>query len=869
MPTFTVWQFALAGAIAAAGPVIIHLLNRRRYRTVKWAAMDFLREAMQRNRRILQIRDLILMAMRSLACLLFGLALARPFFSSTESEFDDRQPLHAIVVLDNSLSMNYETLGGTLLERAKSKAKKYVDKLPPGSRVSVIPACGAAAGYSLDPYANKESATEAIERIVAVDRPASITRVVNESQKAAEALPEMAKRYVFLGDQQQSTWQGLNTPEQFKDLPAMQIVNVAPDDYENSWVSDVRIQDDIADVETPTKLVVDVKHVGNNPRHDVQVSLWVDKAEVATKTVTLDAGPGSREVDFDFLFSSYQPELERPLFVPVRATIAPDKLSADDERFLAAPVVAALPVVFIDQYGADEENPAQNRLGETRHLRKLLAPVASHGEMQRQLIKVRHLSVEQLQQDAINDARVVAIAGVQRLQHTQVQVLRDYVQQGGQLLIGAGADFDPAAWSETAWLHGQGILPLPLKREAIGEVPQPGATPKTFSLSFESLGNNPFFKLAGVPENDLRDIYAEPYFFKAVDVDSSDDALKSLRTSLAALLSEQLDELAAIDARETDLIRKETGGELSESERQQRLADAARRRELRPEWLTWTASAEFPAEAELPKEKSQRDRRLDDLVNASTPQVIARFTSDRGPAFLVQRQIGRGKVIFCSSGLLSSWNTLPKTNAIVMFDRILRNMIKATLPARNIDPTDQLTLPLPREDQQVIAQLQRPGGLEPEPIDVGFIGKDQRGVTLHGLLQRGLYTVSAKATALSADPALAEQGNVWEVPLAVNGGTNASESDTDESDLAPLSAGRFAELTEGSQLRWVEEGDEISLAGAAIRGQNLWWYLAAAVLLLLIAEMIVLAWPQLSAISNPQSAISNPPSAVPNVSVAR
>ena len=63
--SFTAWQFALAGAICAAGPIIIHLLNRRRFRVIQWAAMDFLREAMQRNRRIMQIRDIILLVLRT------------------------------------------------------------------------------------------------------------------------------------------------------------------------------------------------------------------------------------------------------------------------------------------------------------------------------------------------------------------------------------------------------------------------------------------------------------------------------------------------------------------------------------------------------------------------------------------------------------------------------------------------------------------------------------------------------------------------------------------------------------------------------------------------------------------------------------
>jgi hypothetical protein len=73
--------FAIAGLIAATAPVVIHLLNRRRFRVVDWAAMDFLREAVLRSRRILQWRELLLMALRTLCLLLFGLALARPYLS--------------------------------------------------------------------------------------------------------------------------------------------------------------------------------------------------------------------------------------------------------------------------------------------------------------------------------------------------------------------------------------------------------------------------------------------------------------------------------------------------------------------------------------------------------------------------------------------------------------------------------------------------------------------------------------------------------------------------------------------------------------------------------------------------------------------
>src|SRR5205085_1839760 len=162
--------FALAGLLAASGPVIIHLLNRRRYKVINWAAMDFLLEALQRNRRILQLRDLLLLALRTACVLLFGLALARPYFTQRQAAQGSNEPLHAILVVDNSASMSYEQLSGTLLDEAKSKAKEFLDALPDGSRISVLPLCGSAGGFSWDAYRTKEDAREALEKIEAVDR---------------------------------------------------------------------------------------------------------------------------------------------------------------------------------------------------------------------------------------------------------------------------------------------------------------------------------------------------------------------------------------------------------------------------------------------------------------------------------------------------------------------------------------------------------------------------------------------------------------------------------------------------------------------------------------------------------------------------
>ena len=47
-----VWPGLFYGGIAAASvPILIHLLNKRRFHRVKWAATEFLLEAERRNRR--------------------------------------------------------------------------------------------------------------------------------------------------------------------------------------------------------------------------------------------------------------------------------------------------------------------------------------------------------------------------------------------------------------------------------------------------------------------------------------------------------------------------------------------------------------------------------------------------------------------------------------------------------------------------------------------------------------------------------------------------------------------------------------------------------------------------------------------------
>ena len=64
----------LFGLAAVSVPIIIHLLNRRKFQKVVWAAMRFIKTSVEQNQRRMRVEDLILLALR---CLLLALLALR------------------------------------------------------------------------------------------------------------------------------------------------------------------------------------------------------------------------------------------------------------------------------------------------------------------------------------------------------------------------------------------------------------------------------------------------------------------------------------------------------------------------------------------------------------------------------------------------------------------------------------------------------------------------------------------------------------------------------------------------------------------------------------------------------------------------
>src|SRR5215475_7458985 len=115
----------LAGLLLASVPIIIHILNRRRFQIIDWPPMKYLKLTLKKNRRRIRIEQMILLAMRTLAVILLILAVARPVISqgSLSKLVPGRARTSRVIVIDDSLSMGYTTAGRTAFQVAQNAAQ--------------------------------------------------------------------------------------------------------------------------------------------------------------------------------------------------------------------------------------------------------------------------------------------------------------------------------------------------------------------------------------------------------------------------------------------------------------------------------------------------------------------------------------------------------------------------------------------------------------------------------------------------------------------------------------------------------------------------------------------------------------------------
>lgn len=140
----------LAGTALVAVPIVLHLVMRRQARELIFPALRFVQRRRESNRRKMQLRHWLLLALRCALIAGLAFALARPTLKGSGLRGKEGAPLAVAVVVDNSLRMQYVNQNRTRLEQATETAADLVGKFPEDSTVAVCDLGRAASGFAPD-----------------------------------------------------------------------------------------------------------------------------------------------------------------------------------------------------------------------------------------------------------------------------------------------------------------------------------------------------------------------------------------------------------------------------------------------------------------------------------------------------------------------------------------------------------------------------------------------------------------------------------------------------------------------------------------------------------------------------------------------
>ncbi len=474
---FVTPAFAVAGVALAAIPIVIHLLNRRRFKTVQWAAMNFLLKAMKKNRRRLKFEQWLLLATRCALLALLGLALARPMGcdNSTISRIAaQRAGLH-VFVIDDSGSMAYEAGragAATNLARAKQLAKEQIDRLSSGTEAVAIVTAAVPAVVELKPTYDLDAARAAVDRVEQTYAATDVAGALQLAMEVGRAEARQPERHLHvLTDSTRTAWEGASgdaikrlSPDLIKVFDVAHY-NVAIKGQDNAAAIELKPSVNLVTTQFPADFLATLREYGS--ARSVQTQWRLDDVVL----------PGGATVELDSTTPPVTQSQARfgsggPHVLSVSITGA-DKLRIDDTRYRVVDVASQLKTLIV------EGERGGGLLGSSGMFLSLaLSPPRIDGAAVQGYVSTEVIGELELGNKVLEDYSAVVLAGVGQITSPMAESLARYVNAGGSLVLFMGDAVSADTYNST-------LLPRKLLPGALVKRMNAAADQAAFTFDFK------------------------------------------------------------------------------------------------------------------------------------------------------------------------------------------------------------------------------------------------------------------------------------------------------------------------------------------------------------------------------------------------
>ncbi len=438
--------FVLFGLAAAAIPVIIHLLNRRKLAIIDFSSLRFLKELQHTSIRRLKLRQLILLLLRTFMIVALVLAFSRPALrGSLAGMVGGRAATTMVIVLDDSPSMTVRNEHGMLFSQAKEAATAILNAAREGDRVHLLRLSDAArTGDPLPSVEQVSAARAALQRMAPSQRSVPFSRGLAAVRTVVGESHDPNREVYLVSDLQASQFIGQphDSAAPIEPAPRIFLVPIPSGRQENAGIGSLERKTQILVKGRPVQMQTVIRNFGSLPMRGSLMSVYLDGSRVIQQSLDIQPQTSST-VPFTLI-------PKRRGILQGSIQLEDDALEIDNTRSFVLRIPDRIRVLMAGASAMETRFP---------YLALTLAGDSSMAG----LFAVERIEGERLPMTDLAPFDVLVLCGLRAFAPAEAERIATFVKSGGGVVLFPGDEANLQNYS-TVLLPRLGIPPLEASR---------------------------------------------------------------------------------------------------------------------------------------------------------------------------------------------------------------------------------------------------------------------------------------------------------------------------------------------------------------------------------------------------------------------
>ena len=471
----------LFGLIAASLPILLHILNLRKLKTIEFSSLQFLKEMQKNKIRRLKLKQIILLIIRTLLIVCIVLAFARPTIDRPITGLDSFAKSSSVILIDNSFSLDFSDANGNRFNQSKKIINEIIDNMKEGEEATIIELANINEFKVYEFSRSVDYLKDNLSKLQISYQPADLDKGLQLTAKVLENANHINKNIFIISDYQANVFEQSNIKKiqtKHTNIYVIPIGNTNNSNIKNLSIDSINILSRIFQINKSVELEGVVRNSGGDVDATI-MKLYFNGNNVAQRTFNIQSEQ-TRSI-------SIGATAINPGVVSAYIELENDAFMEDNKKYFGF-IIPDKPTIAL--FSNDNIN--------TNFVHTAITLTGNEG-----FARVNYFPSNQVASANLSQFDLI-IVGNGIYSSSDYKLIKDYINNGGAALIFANNLTDHSVFSDAMFEFGFGNVKV---KEYSKQQPTQFTTTDKMHPLFEGV-----FKI----DNDSRSVVESPKIYRAI-----------------------------------------------------------------------------------------------------------------------------------------------------------------------------------------------------------------------------------------------------------------------------------------------------------------------------------------------------------------